>query len=399
MHMLKHLTLVVLWIVGMTFALTPEEFRELYQTPEKNADTCYRLYQAYAQGDGVEKNDSYARKWLLAAYRCGMVSTRKEIASLPWRSLPSYKSEMALDKADVDDETALLKGKELLDLLMGWRSKSNGIGMHGKREMKPEDMQRVRELVAAGADLNMLTSFSGTYYSALSIACQEANSELVKLFIDNGADPCANSLLALTHALFRYSEDSRAYALSEKGAPRLDWTPKTEGKPATPRRLIPLSRIEKDTARIVQLLIDNGLDLNMWTEYGWSVASVVVNSGDIQSLALLVKAGLDLEKRQNIHECCVSETLPEKRMKYLVTTGVVKQEERPVYLSVSNNLDAMLRELIRYGVDATGQCYRGITLLEYAQEMERTSRSNADYHSHAARIVDLLQKAQAAHVE
>lgn len=68
---------------GLAMAMTPQEFQKLYESKDKTAEVCYKLYKAYAEGDGVEADKSQARKWLLAAHGSGMAAAREEIANLP----------------------------------------------------------------------------------------------------------------------------------------------------------------------------------------------------------------------------------------------------------------------------------------------------------------------------
>ena len=71
---------------SMAVALTPQEFQQLYESKDKTAEVCYQLYQAYAEGDGVEADKSQARKWLLAAHASGKIAAGKEILQQPWRT-------------------------------------------------------------------------------------------------------------------------------------------------------------------------------------------------------------------------------------------------------------------------------------------------------------------------
>ena len=64
---LSLLPLLLFPVSGMTEA----EFDTLYKRLDKDADACYRLYEAYRDGDGVEKDATKARKWLLGALALG----------------------------------------------------------------------------------------------------------------------------------------------------------------------------------------------------------------------------------------------------------------------------------------------------------------------------------------
>ena len=88
--MSKFLTSMILAMVCTAQALTEAEFEALYKRTDKDADACYKLYQAYRDGDGVEKNETCARKWLLGAHLNGM-PVYNEIANLPWRKKAKLK--------------------------------------------------------------------------------------------------------------------------------------------------------------------------------------------------------------------------------------------------------------------------------------------------------------------
>ena len=52
--------------------MTEAEFKALYERTDKDAEACYRLYEAYRDGDGVEKNaDKEAETFL--SYKQEMV--------------------------------------------------------------------------------------------------------------------------------------------------------------------------------------------------------------------------------------------------------------------------------------------------------------------------------------
>ena len=77
---LSLLPLLLFPVSGMTEA----EFDTLYKRLDKDADACYRLYEAYRDGDGVEKDATKARKWLLGALALGK-PVDDEVARQPWR--------------------------------------------------------------------------------------------------------------------------------------------------------------------------------------------------------------------------------------------------------------------------------------------------------------------------
>ena len=81
--------------------MTEEEFEKLYKRLDKDADACYALYKAYRDGDGVEKNATRARKWLLGALALGK-PVQEEVATQPWRK--KAKLPMRYKKKGSDEE-------------------------------------------------------------------------------------------------------------------------------------------------------------------------------------------------------------------------------------------------------------------------------------------------------
>ena len=73
----KTTLLALLLSVSGVFGMTEAEFKALYERTDKDAEACYRLYEAYRDGDGVEKNADKARKWLMGAHQLGKPSTMK----------------------------------------------------------------------------------------------------------------------------------------------------------------------------------------------------------------------------------------------------------------------------------------------------------------------------------
>ena len=114
--MSKFLTSMILAMVCTAHALTEAEFEALYKRTDKDADACYKLYQAYRDGDGVEKNETCARKWLLGAHMNGM-PVYNEIANLPWRKKAKLKPGRQLTPR-FSQETIQEKNKELKMVVM-----------------------------------------------------------------------------------------------------------------------------------------------------------------------------------------------------------------------------------------------------------------------------------------
>lgn len=371
-------SLLLILFAGFAFAMTSDDFQKLYSTYNKDAETCYKIYKAYAEGDGVEKNESHARKWLLAAHACGKPGLQKEIAELPWRSAPPYKSERSIEITYPDDEKARQKGLKLLDFLVSKYGISNisGINISGidkEKIISDGDLETVKKYIANGADLNVYHEYqnkkSHYSFSALSLACRNGDTRLAKLLIDHGADPCANSMLAMEHSLC-----SRSILK----------------KINTPTRI-------KLSDKMLKFLIKNGLDLHMWTLYGASPAHLVAGLLDaVDNIPLLVKAGMDVNQRANRKEIIFSATpCPAGWSTY----GGMKDEERALYLCLRRSSDGRfgvleihtahlsIQALLKQGADALSPLPDGRPLYQYAEEMRTT------HATLKPRIVDMLRKA------
>lgn len=364
--------------------ITPDEFERLYSAPEKDAATCYELYRAFSQGDGVQRDDTQARKWLLAAYSSGMSGARREIATLPWRRekgiLPS------IEVADVDDATAQQKGQELLDLLLADVEEKYGTQLlHVKLERKPEVVARVRELIAAGADLNMAAEKGGALHTPLSIAVRFGDLKLAKLLIENGADPCAYSSLALLRCLVPYVrnalEEPPSFADAEEGEMRLR-KPTAQLHARTPQQQLSLE--------ILDFLIRHGLDTGMWTEYGWSLAAQVIERHGLLALEPLIAAGMDVNMPQRPEEC-VSSALPPDKLKHYVEYGYVEERVSPICFAVLHLSDIAVEQFVRLGADITRSSF-GKSLLQLAHE--EIARSNSrEYAARGVLMMRALEKA------
>lgn len=342
-------------------AMTPEEFQKLYNAPQKGAEVCYRLYEAFSQGDGVEVDETRARKWLLAAHRCGKEDTRAEMDKLPWRK---SKFKKGIRVAKVDDATARAKGEELVRLLMKWSGPCKNALIGSPKKMTPAELKNVRKLIAEGADLNVAVAPSEfETYTALSIACHHSELSLAKLLIEQGADPNACSMLALNRSL---SGDSDV------------------GKP--------LSK------KVVQFLVKNGLDLKMLTDYGWSAAMLVSFQNAVSDIDLLAKAGMDVNVLNSPQECA-SGALPPKRMNYFVEIGGVRKRHCALFFCARNANDKSVEALLRNGAnthvldDVDGQALEEVLqeVKKYADKKDGAPHVLSAYRS----IYRMLQTASA----
>lgn len=383
--------MLTIWalVTGVAAGMTTEEFRTLYETPRKGAEECWQLYEAYAQGDGVEKNDTQARKWLLAAHRCGKGGAREELLKLPWRK--NIKGKQGVKVAKVDDETARAKGEELVRMLMGWRSENNINGIsQSPCELSKEKMKEVRRLISEGADLNVVvaTDRDISFHTALSVACEAVNVELAKLLIVAGADPCAGSMVALSSIMARYDSimprvkagQSIKAARTEKGASRK--VDREKKKTASIDPTVPVTAQELNSKKMIELLLKHGLDVNMWTDWGWSVGTMVVFEGSPLAAELLAKSGAKLNEPSRPEEI-VSSAISASRMDYLTNIGFVQKCAVPIYVAAANMHDAVLQTLLRHGVDASAPLNKkGLTVQEFVEEQEKAMAAKTDGAPH-----------------
>ena len=394
---------VLALVTGVAAGMTTEEFRALYEKPRKGADECWQLYEAYAKGDGVEKSDTQARKWLLAAHRCGKEGARAELAKLPWRK--SIKAKQGAKAAQVNDATARAKGEALVNLLLDWRAKNNITGMSAAPCELPKDtMKEVRKLISDGADLNVVVSANkeSAYHTALSVACEAANAELAKMLIAAGADPCAGSMVALSASMTEYSEQMPRIKAgqrikpgrSEKDAMRKENREKK--KTASLESTVPVTAQEQNSKKMIELLLKNGLDVNMWTDWGWSVGTMVVYAQSPLAAELLAKSGAQLNVPARPEEV-VSGAIGAGRLDYLTNVGFVNKCAVPVYVAVRNMDDAVLQVLLRHGVDAAAPLNKkGLTVQQFVEEQERELAAKTDGAQHMRdrwqRCIQLLKE-------
>lgn len=392
----------LLSVAGLALALTPEEFEELYNTPRKDGATCYKLYQAYAEGDGVDKDDVRARKWLLAAHQCGVEGTREELDKLPWRKALKFKRSIKI--AQVDDATARAKGEELVRFLM--KKKDTGSNISAKDlELSSSDNKLIRELIAAGADLNVVVlDGQAERFTALSIACHHGHLPLAKLLIEHGADPCADSLLAMELAHSSFIQIPMNTSIpdkvkrSTKSMIRKD-TNKLKTKPTKPTNFGPYPPRGAQDLRsiaVMEFLLKNGLEVNMWTNYGSSVACLLAQLNDVHAIMLFGKAGMDVNALQNAKEG-VSALYNGNRYNYLQEMYGVKPGMSPLCLAITYYHDCAVDALLRCKADpdlSTGSEKKASDLAE--ENAQRSEKSgNKEYAQRMVRVKELLKKASA----
>ncbi len=384
-------------LAGLAAAMTPEEFTALYEKSGKTAEDCYKLYQAYSEGDGTEKDDAKARKWILAAHGAGMLSTRKEIATLPWRSSCKAKLKPSITVAEVDDATARQLGEELIDLLVEEFNFTGGRGLKDRPAGKAT-AKKVRELIAAGADLNVWKSTPSLgHYSALFLLTQNMDLKLAKLLIEHGADPCANSSSTLRSA-YRSSmqEEDKRY-----GRPKADNADSSPIPPAELRKMEKRMAKEAKESRenhrkMFAFLLAHGVDISLYTNYGWTQMYEAAMDKSPSGVQMLAKAGLDPNARNNPHEYVQAAGRPDG-MQYRFRVGGVKERNHPLFFSIGAHPDPFVVEaLLKAGADPNMEDKDGCTPLDYALGEIRSLNSNPEDNPNKPRFMRYYKDMEAA---
>lgn len=365
---MKHICFFLLALLsGVAGAMTPQEFQQLYESKDKTAEVCYQLYQAYAQGDGVAASESQARKWLLAAHGSGMLSTRKEISTQPWRRKAKLKPSIKI--AEVSDEEARELGRELVQFMLD-KGGRNLIGMNMLPESKPakELVAGVKQRIAAGADLNVCVTEQNDMVAAtaLYLACKMGDEGLINMLLNHGADPNFHGSLALT-AFYMPDRPKMNTSMPLLGggtlsARNIRKMQKRDGKEG--------KNLEKRVRKLFNLLVKKGADVRAWSHVGWSPIYAAVNANSPLGVQMLVKAGADPDQKQNPHEVA-NHTLSARRISYLTAGFGVPEQETPLNTAAIYSRDAVAAALLKAGATPDLANGKGVTPLQTARQMKQ----------------------------
>lgn len=166
----------------------------------------------------------------------------------------------------------------------------------------------VNQLINAGANVNTVREFeadSGGEYTPLTEAAAAGHAEVVKLLLDAGADAnskAANSyycLTALGHALAGGHKDIVEMLLA--AGTDLNYQLSDYGKPGfVPDNCIPsatfVAAAKGGFTDIVERMLDRGAPVNdARAGYAENALMAAAESGHVETVALLVKAGADID--------------------------------------------------------------------------------------------------------
>ncbi len=400
---MKHLLFCLLATAGLAAAMTPAEFTALYEKSGKTAADCYKLYEACRDGDGTEKSDSRARKWVLAAHAAGMISARKDIATLPWRREGKYKGKPSITIAEVDDDTAKSLGEELISLLSDYYKYTGSISYSQRPAADKATLREVRRLIAEGADLNVWKADDlRPQHSALYLACMHNDLKLAKLLIDHGADPSANNNQAIT-VTFRsdvFTEMDKDLAQDKKREDdNSSNIPRSELNKMKKREKKSAKELHTFCTKTFAFLLANGADLTLYTNHGWTLMYQAASQQSSLGVAMLAKAGLDPMARQNPHEYVKAAGVP-KDMDYKFKIGDVAHKAVPIHFAVNNNFCMAVNQLIKAGADANAEDHEGCTPMDHVLASIKVAKANPEDNPNIPHILrrqkelsDILKRA------
>ena len=363
---MKRISLLML-LTGIAAALTPQEFQQLYESKDKTADVCYQLYQAYAEGDGVDADKSQARKWLLAAHASGKDAINEEILSQPWRKKAKLKPSIKAES--VSDAEARSLGKELVEFML-----ENGgrklIGMNNLPTEKPSKklVSGVKQFIAKGADLNICVREQNdmVVVTALYLACKMGDAALMDLLIDHGADP--NYMGALALEAFYFPAAPQMPSMDNMpGIPAaaLKGLKKTQKRGAKDKK-----GQDKKVQKLFSHLVKKGADVRMWNNVGWSQVYTAANANSPLGVQMLVKVGADPDQKQNPNEVA-NHTLSAQRISYLTKGYGVDEEETPLNTAAIYARSEVAAALLKAGASPKLANNKGMTPLQSAQKMKQ----------------------------
>jgi len=149
-----------------------------------------------------------------------------------------------------------------------------------------DDMETAERLIQAGADVNKANEYGVT---PLWLACTNKSTGMVKRLLDGGANPdpvlwtgetalmnCARTGATGAVTILLETDEINVHAKeNKKGQNALMWA------------------AAGGHAQIVQLLIENGADINGVSHAGFTPLLFAARSGDIETSRLLIDAGAD----------------------------------------------------------------------------------------------------------
>ena len=157
------------------------------------------------------------------------------------------------------------------------------------------DIETVRLLVEAGADVNAAAGFGGN--TPLHEAVEEGNAEIVQILVDAGADIEAKGFMGQTPLGLAAEEGATEIMQILLGKLAGSGTQEGEDKqaPAIGSEAL-FTAIEKGDVETVRLLVEAGADVNAAAGFGGNTPlHEAVEEGNAEIVQILVDAGADIE--------------------------------------------------------------------------------------------------------
>ncbi len=236
---------------------------------------------------------------------------------------------------------------------------------------KKLDAERVAELIAAGANVNVKINGRALLWEVCDAYDSLPVDKIVKLLLENGANPKvgkkdldgplhyaamygqveAAKLLVLhganVNAKGSYGRTALIYAASDGNSPELvkfllDHGASVNAKNQSGENAL-FEHITrgKESLEIVELLLDNGISANSKTKHYGSVLHWAAFCGRTEVIALLVKRGAKVNAKDNM-------------------------DQRPVQKAMSQNKLETVKLLFKLGADPQTKGTMGFSLLEFA---------------------------------
>lgn len=343
-------------LAGVTLAMTEEEFDKLYKRLDKDADACYALYKAYRDGDGVEKNATKARKWLLGARTLGM-QVQDEIAALPWRKKAKLPLRYKRRGTEAEMEES---SKKLCDMLHDrgeyFKFTTN------RKEMEKQVEKAVKECLDAGADPNYPDIAATPLARAI-----DGNKPLLKvskLLLDAGGDLHANGHVCWENAV---------HSLGSKDVMKY------------PKNHINY-RVPYD--EVFKFCMKYGADLNMIDGYGRPMLMSAMRTSDPTWLELLCKEGADPNIKGSKYEFVG----PIDKTNYFYNVFYVAEGDAPLHWAARNSKVELVEVLLRYGADPTLTNDAGKTPIDVAKRGLQDPTCKSSYER-TEKIISMLEEA------
>lgn len=364
----KTTLLTLLFGISCAAGMTEAEFDALYHRTDKDAEACYRLYEAYRDGDGVKKNAAKARKWLMGAHQLGK-PVYNEIASQSWRKKAKLKPGRKLTPK-FSEETIRAKGKELFDVL---RKTHPAIkNLHGE-ELYSTQEKLTRQLLAEGADPNYAEIGRNVLSAALD--GNHANLKIGKLLLAAGADP----------------EGNRRTVWDSAGLAAYLETSGSKKKTKRPQKSAYNDRVP--FREIAKFLIKHGADFSTHDASGRSALMIAVRCRSEEMIDIFCKAGADPNMKGSIYEIAG----PVDSRDYFYQIFNIADEEPALFFAIHNAYEDLIPCLLKNGADPTLANKHGITPIQAAEKCmnEELNRPGGrpEYVQKYKNIMQTLQKA------